>query len=201
MNKIYDEDYYTKAKHSPYIGYPESNTGTPVREVLRYRMIEIIRYFPAGTSLIDWGCATGILVKLLRDNGINAVGYDFGEWAVNNKECNEVYLVDAVAVREKDIPMVDVMYSCDFLEHLPSEDVYNFLLKTSKRCKKEMWHYVPFYKKYNTPAPGPGGVHLTQVNSAWWKDVFSKIPEFEIIRFPLDEFGGMIVCKRKEELK
>ncbi len=201
MNEIYNEDYYTKAKNSPYIGYPKSNLGVDVYSVMMFRADEICVAFPSNISIIDWGCATGILVSILRNKGFNAIGYDFAEWAIENKLSEFVYRADALKIKEEEIPIVDVMYSSDFIEHLPPQEVLPFLIKISKRCKKEMWHYVPFYPELNTPTAGPGNVHLTQVNAKWWREIFEKIPDFKIIFFPADVFGGMVKCERKGELK
>ena len=202
MTAKYDTDYFVNAKFSPYVTYPKSNMkGVDVIATLEARAEVIANSFPQGTTVIDWGCATGILVNKLNEIGIAAIGYDFADWAIANRVSSKVHQVNALEVYEDDIHEVELMHSCDFLEHIGEEDIYLLLLKMSRRCKKAMWHYVPFYPSLDKPVIGGGEIHLIQVNSAWWKNLFESIPGFKIVEFPLATHGGYIKLERIDKLE
>jgi hypothetical protein len=191
---MYDEDYFTKAKNSPYINYPKSINGEFLVETqMKERTKLLIKKYGSKFSIIDWGCATGILVKMLRDKGVTAYGFDFADWAIEHKVCDYVYKEDALNMKENF--KVNIVHSSDFLEHLPPERMEEILIKMSQRCKNEMCHYVPFYHEFDSPVSSPGDIHLCEVNADWWKKMFSKIPGFEIKEFPGKD-GGYIIVKR-----
>lgn len=192
---IYDEDYFTKAKHSPYIGYPKSNLGVDVVSQMKERANYLAEEEEGNSHFIDWGCATGILVNELNKKGFVGIGYDFAGWAIENRVCDNVFKVDALTISASEIPPVNFMHSSDFLEHLPSDKILDFLVKISTKCDA-MYHYVPFYPDFVSPVDDGTGVHLTEVNSVWWKNVFLRIPNFEIVDFTINPLGGYVVCKR-----
>lgn len=191
---MYDEDYFTKAKNSPYIGYPKSVNGENlVEEQMKYRTKDLIKKYGANFSLLDLGCATGVLVKMLRDEGVSACGIDFADWAIDNRVTEYVQKGDVLKIKE--MSHVDVIHSSDFLEHLPEDRIWEVLIMLSKSCDY-MEHFIPFYKDYERPVVGSKGIHMCEVNGAWWQKVFSSIPNFEITSFPKEDHGGYITCKR-----
>jgi len=197
--EIYDDDYYMKGKNSPYVGYPTSTLSPEFNQKLfKDRVTTFSRRFKKGTTFIDWGCANGYFVDLLNKAGFISIGYDFADWSIKNKVCEGIFQADALTMKEEDVPSVDIMHSADFLEHLPPESILEFLVKISKKCKQEMWHYVPFYEGIKIPTAQNSKIHLTQVENIWWKDVFEQIPNFKIIQFPDKPYGGYIVCKRSD---
>jgi hypothetical protein len=193
---IYDEAYFTKAKNSPYIGYPKSNMGTDVAAQMVERANALAQVEKVGSTFLDWGCATGILVNELNKRGFVGSGIDFADWAVEHRVCEFVSKADALKIEEKDIPTCDFMHSSDFLEHLPPEEILPFLIKISKKCKR-MYHYVPFYPDFSIPVDDGTGVHLTEVNADWWKKTFESIPGFRIDYFPDKDIGGYVVCTKE----
>ena len=191
---MYDEDYFTKEKNSPYCGYPKSRNGENlVVGQMKDRTRMLIKKYGSNFSLLDLGCATGILVKMLRDEGVSAYGIDFADWAINNKVCEYVEKVDVLSMKE--LSHFDVVHSSDFLEHLPEDRIWEILLLLSKNCNY-MEHFIPFYPQFDTPVKGRGDIHLCQVNGEWWQEVFSSIPNFKITSFPKEDYGGYITCKR-----
>lgn len=199
LEELYDADYYEKGKNSPYVGYPTSTISPNFnQDLFKNRTAMFSIKFCKGTTFIDWGCANGYFVDLLNKAGFVSIGYDFADWSIKNKVCEGIFQADALKIQEEDIQEMDVMHNADFLEHLPPESILEFLIKISKKCKKEMWHYVPFYEGIKIPTAQSSKIHLTQVENIWWENVFKQIPNFKIIQFPDKPHGGYIVCKRSD---
>src|SRR4051812_20163411 len=72
---LYDESYFTKrGGGAPYVGYPLELNGFQGNFA---SLADEIRSRFEPTRLLDVGCATGHLVKALRDSGVEAEGIDF----------------------------------------------------------------------------------------------------------------------------
>jgi SAM-dependent methyltransferase len=50
------------------------------------------------SHFIDFGCATGYLVKEMTALGTKSVGYDISEWAVENKVTPEIHLFNVLSM-------------------------------------------------------------------------------------------------------
>lgn len=121
-------------------------------------------------SVLDVGCGLGTLVYKLKREGIEAVGVDFAD--VFKKLCEEDFFIQADA---KKLPFkdnsLDVVFSSDFFEHIPEEDintVYNEMKRVGKRVVAEIACDTGGKLRRHQQA-----YHLTHKPKDWWVD---KLP-------------------------
>src|SRR4051794_4609707 len=117
--ELYDESYFTKrGGGAPYVGYPLELNGSQGN--FSSLASEINAQF-APRRLLDVGCATGHLVKELRDQGIAAEGIDFSQWAVDHA-VTPVVRGSALELPWSDQEF-DAVISQDFMEHMHPDDL------------------------------------------------------------------------------
>jgi SAM-dependent methyltransferase len=117
-------------------------------------------------TMLDIGCGPGGMIKLAREKGIEAYGID-GDFEVNRSDINS----DWVTIHDyekgpspfnKD---VDLIWSCEFVEHVYEEFLPNFM-KDFQRGKIVVMTYAP---------PGKPGHHHVNCNTEdYWKEKFKE---------------------------
>lgn len=95
--------------------------------------VRFVKKFCDSGRLLDVGCALGFFVKVAEDEGFDAYGIDFSEYAVGEarKMVGDKVVCGDV---EKGLPFktnfFDVVTAWDLLEHLKSPDLF------LKRCSR-----------------------------------------------------------------
>ena len=192
---LYDQDYYTKrGGGGPYTDYPHegSDLNAPQAQRLfnQFRpLAEEIVSALAPDDLLDVGCATGILVKLLQERGINAKGADISKWAVENGLTHDLYHADA-----RKLPFAansfDVIISQDFVEHVDKDDLEAVFAEQIRIAKPgaKLVHFIPF-EPYDEPVALDA--HLTNANRKWWMARLQGIPNLNLVSIPdeTDQWG------------
>lgn len=105
--EFYDKEYFTAGTKSNYAPYGPGDWASALASM-------VARLKP--TSVLDVGCATGLVVKELRDRQIPAWGFDISEWAVANAVTPEVYL--GRAENPDSYKSVDLITAFELPEHL-----------------------------------------------------------------------------------
>ncbi len=79
ISRLYGQEYFDGSRDYGYGGYKYDGRWQPVAK-------DIIDYFKLnkGDKVLDIGCAKGFLVKDLCDLGIEAIGIDISQYAINN---------------------------------------------------------------------------------------------------------------------
>lgn len=174
---LYDEDYYTRrGGGGPYTGYSCMERLQDYFDRLAAELVE--RFGPC--SILDSGCATGLLVRRLQMLGATAHGFDVSDWAVSNAVAENVTRQDA---RSLDYPdgSFDVVVSQDFMEHI-HPDEHDLVLSEQLRVLRaggSLVHYVPFY---DTAEPYQLDAHLCNASRDWWIKRFSSVPGTELMQ-------------------
>lgn len=145
---MYDEDYFRKReKYSSRI------------DLLRRTYHSILYYNPK--RILDVGCGMGYLVKYIYDRGYNIWGIDSAEIIRKISVIPERTLVGDC----KDIPFgkknFDVVVSSDFLEHIPEEEIDDYVDEMC-RVGKVVLARISFKPE--------GKYHLTVKPKSWWKE-------------------------------
>lgn len=127
---------------------------------------EIKQYSPK--SVLDVGCGLGILVRRLRKDGIEAIGVDFASilkekfWGKD-----ELYflIADAKQLPFKD-KSFDLVFSSDFFEHIPEEEI-DIVLKEMQRVGKKVMTCVAYEAKLTARQ---AEYHVTNKSKEWWEE-------------------------------
>lgn len=109
-------------------------------------------------NLLDVGCGRGTFLTYARDVGIEAEGFDYSEWAINNPypRCKKEWIRvhDATKPWSYKNSGFDLVIALDFLEHI-YEDNLNFVIDEIFRVTKK-WIFL----QIATVGGGSGsGVH------------------------------------------
>ena len=95
-------------------------------------------------KVLDVGCGRGQFVTYLRDIGIEAWGFDFSEWAVENRypRCEKGWTIvhDATQRWPYGDRAFDLVIALDFFEHVYLEDI-DFILEDIYRVSKK-WIFL-----------------------------------------------------------
>ena len=82
---------------------------------------EVVKQLPEGSEVIDLGCGTGQLTRMMHDKGHNVIGLDFSKTAIKTAKKNNPMLKDwfRVADIKTKINYSDgYIVCCEVLEHI-----------------------------------------------------------------------------------
>jgi 2-polyprenyl-3-methyl-5-hydroxy-6-metoxy-1,4-benzoquinol methylase len=185
--ELYDESYFTKrGGGAPYVGYPLELNGFQGNFAGLADEIGA-RFEPR--RLLDVGCATGHLVKALREKGIPAEGIDFSQWAVDNA------VTPVVQGSALELPWAegefDTVISQDFMEHMHPDDLPTVIAEQVRVVEPggTIAHLIPFYE---TDPPVQVDAHLCQATRAWWLRFLSAQPGVAVVHEP-DEVAEQLL--------
>ncbi len=112
---VYDQAYYRGYKNQP---YERAEIWEQHFQNFAAQVVRDIR----PKSALDAGCAMGFLVEALRDQGVDAYGFDVSEYALSQaREDIKPFLWVASAVTPLDRDY-DLIISTEVLEHLSPEE-------------------------------------------------------------------------------
>ncbi|MGD0882861.1 MAG: class I SAM-dependent methyltransferase [Acidimicrobiales bacterium] len=116
------------------------------------------RNFRVATSL-DVGCATGYLVEVLRERGVDAQGCDLSQFAVDHASpgaVGHVRVANLFAGLPWDDGAFDLVTALEILEHLPPDRVPVALRELARVCGGYLYATIP---SFGPNRSGPDG-HL-----------------------------------------
>jgi 2-polyprenyl-3-methyl-5-hydroxy-6-metoxy-1,4-benzoquinol methylase len=121
LDQAYREKYYAAADAGPSAGYADYLGNMERRmEGFRSRLHDILRYTGSSGTLLDFGCAVGLFVKVANDEGWHAVGYERSRWAADYGR--RVFGVDIKLASDEADPFseasFDVITMWDVIEHV-----------------------------------------------------------------------------------
>ncbi|PTB30302.1 hypothetical protein C9I56_02755 [Paraburkholderia caribensis] len=179
-NKHYDEAYFEDgaARGTVYKNYREESR----RNRTYFEVAEAIVTCFKPRRVLEIGCATGIVVKHLNDLGVEAHGIDVSEWAVENREHQNVRLCGAESLPFED-DYFDVVFSVHSLEYLPSEIKDAAFSEMTRVCKTGIqFHMLPIIG--SGPYVGDTFGHLLRLRTdpshnllfdkQWWFNEWAK---------------------------
>ncbi|MDP9332296.1 MAG: class I SAM-dependent methyltransferase [Actinomycetota bacterium] len=111
-----------------------------IRERLRF----YLKFFASGEAAVDLGSGRGEMLELLAEGGIDAVGVDLDPSMVARAEVKGLRCTQADALewlRDRDKKSLDVVFSTQFLEHIPT-GVLPDLLGTARECLRPGGRFI-----------------------------------------------------------
>jgi len=103
---------------------------------IKERLRAYLKFFSPGDEAVDLGSGRGEMLELLAEAGVDAVGVDLDTSMVNRVEAKGLRCVRADALewlRGREKKSLDVVFSAQFVEHLPTS-VLPELLGTAREC-------------------------------------------------------------------
>ena len=118
-----------------YIGFEEVFRGT--ESFIKKRQSAYVRFFTHKKLVLDVGCGRGEFLELLAEAEIQAVGIDTNPQMVERcvkKGLSNVVIQDCNQyLRSGNITTADGIFSAQFIEHLPFEALYEFLILSREK--------------------------------------------------------------------
>lgn len=186
-------DLYERVVHGDFYGadyyrYPDSSEESAIyyddSEDKRTMAGLLVTSFGPARSL-EVGCATGLMVKAMRAYGVDAEGFDFSTWCIDNA-CDQVRewvrWADVLKLGTADRPY-DLVLALDVLEHLPPEHVPAALgnIASSLALGGVVFAVIPAY------GPNEFGPEIFKLErDSWRRDAALGIP---FVDLPLDDRG------------
>lgn len=168
---------------------PQYRTVAPALEYV-HQALDLLRP-PIGASIADYGCGTGRATKFFLDLGFDAEGVDIAENCLEES----VPFVQAALWDVAKLPQVDYGFSCDVLEHIPTDRVRETLAAIHATTR------VACYLNIDT-IPDSMGVaigqtlHMTVMPAAEWEKVLRAFwPIVEVHH--ADERQAIFVCRKE----
>mgnify|MGYP001585785960 FL=1 len=152
--ELYNETYYRRSKKFQC-------------SVLRNESLLKIVMSYNPKRVLDVGCGRGLLVSMLREEGLECFGIDFAP-ALKEKFWGDLpYFFEADA---KSIPFpdkyFDIVVSSDFFEHLPESDI-DMAFKEMNRVGNKVIARIPPQAKLTE---NQQKYHITNQSKEWWQD-------------------------------
>lgn len=129
-----------------------------------------------STTVLDYGCGKGALVRALQANGVPAKGYD-----------------PAVAEFSSQPEPADLVICTDVLEHVEPEYLEGVLIDLDRLTKKAIYLIVATTPAWKT-LPDGRNAHLIQKSSTEW--LYDLLPRFTLSEFMEGKRGFAAVMKK-----
>jgi SAM-dependent methyltransferase len=136
------------------------------------------KHFDARTAL-DVGCATGFVVEALRELGVDAIGTDVSQWAVDHPALGaQGHLVwgDLLDRLPFKTGQFDLVTALETLEHLPPEAVPKAVAELRRVTRRFLVCTIP---SFGHNEHGPGGWYQVKVRDDRVAHYESLGPEYD----------------------
>ncbi len=169
MNSVYDESYYTRYRLSE--EQTVNYSGCLHLQKFFRRIAETIveKYHPK--TVLDAGCALGMLVKALRDLGVEAYGIDISEYAITHTDPSVSSYCRVCSLTEPlpgEFPTHFDMITCvEVLEHLTEAD--------GKKAIANLCRYTDMVLFSSTSKKDEDPTHLNVRTSDFWASAFAEV--------------------------
>src|SRR5664280_1687395 len=136
--------------HSGYARYDRVASNADIAGWLLWRNFRV-------TTALDVGCATGYLVEVLRERGIDAEGCDLSQFAVDHATAGaagHLRVANLFAGLPWPDGTFDLVTTLEILEHLPPDRVPDALTELARVCGGYLYATIP---SFGPNRSGPDG--------------------------------------------
>ncbi len=198
--KYYDKDYFVTPEGKKYKGSDGEVHGWSYGNVTgdwdgAYHITKAWKEVFGCKTLLDVGAGRGVFIAYARTQGIEAVGFDYSEYAVNEGrfiKCEKSWLIEHDATKRW--PYIenrfDLVVALDFYEHIYEEDLDKVIPELFRVAKKYIFLEIAtvgsgglqgekgtegYVLKKGEPVPedlegmAVAG-HVTVRSEAWWME-------------------------------
>ena len=182
--EFYDQEYFTAGTKSNYAPYGPGDWASALAAM-------VARLRP--TSVLDVGCATGLIVKQLRDRKIPAWGFDISEWAIANAVTPEVYV--GRAEDEKSYKSVDLITAFELPEHLTPDQARKMFVNANNHALRMLCLIAAVRDGEEMPdlSHEKDKSHINIQPISWWRELADRT---NWVVLPTDRFDNDPTAKR-----
>jgi ADP-heptose:LPS heptosyltransferase/2-polyprenyl-3-methyl-5-hydroxy-6-metoxy-1,4-benzoquinol methylase len=172
----YDADYFeTGVKSNWRQGYTWPLFAGLFQETATF----LTSIFSEAVSYLDIGCATGFLVRTLREQGKECWGFDHSPWAIEHTAaCMQPFIMQASVDDVSYDRQFDVLLALSVFESLTEEQAMAFLSRARHWTRQAI--FATISSSQNAPEEAlsqrdDGDLsHITIKNRQWWHEVFLR---------------------------
>lgn len=169
--EFYDANYFNGITSNYRDGYTWDRFGGLFQSLADCLIVS----YPDVNSYLDVGCASGFLVRALREREVLAWGIDGSAYAIAQAdEATRRYLVCDDVLRA-DFPQVDLVVACESLEHLTAWQLSVLLPRLLARTSCGLLATIPMPSMLNRLAWHEAQAETTHVSlydRPWWTQTF-----------------------------
>jgi hypothetical protein len=131
-------------------------------------------------TVLDAGCAMGMLVEALRDRGVEAYGIDISDYAISQVRSDIKQYCRTGSITEPLDKRYDLIVSIEVLEHLPTEDALRAVANLCSATSDFLFSSTPIDYQEIT--------HLNVQPPEWWTEVFARHGFFRDVEYDPSTF-------------
>ena len=131
-------------------------------------------------TVLDAGCAMGMLVEALRDRGVDAYGIDISEYAISQVRSDIMQYCRTGSITEALDKRYDLIVSIEVLEHLSTEDAIRAVANLCSATSDFLFSSTPIDYQEIT--------HLNVQPPEWWTEVFARHGFFRDVEYDPSTF-------------
>jgi glycosyltransferase involved in cell wall biosynthesis len=182
----YDEHYYAHYSHGADTPYRRDE---PVwmsffGEVARQILVKL-----APRTVLDAGCAMGLLVEALRDRGVEAWGIDASSYAIDQVRDDARSFCRVGSITEELDRGYDLIACIEVLEHLPAGEGERAIANFARHTDCVLLSSTP--DDYREPT------HVNVQPPDYWVGLFARYGFFRDLDFDADFVSGHAILFRK----
>jgi glycosyltransferase involved in cell wall biosynthesis len=160
---FYDEDYYGASYDAN--GIPYSRDEEHWLTFFRTTASAIVSTLHPR-SVLDVGCATGMLVEALRAQGVDARGIDVSRWAIDHVPAALAPYCTQGTVSQEIEGTYDLITCIEVAEHLPAFSVADAVANLCRHTDAVLFSSTP--DDFDEPT------HLNVESSGYWSEMFLR---------------------------
>ena len=154
MTEQFSEEYYEDGVSSGLSLYKNYRWLPKLTIPMAASIATNLRFIPSS-SILDYGCAKGFLVKAFKYLGYQSYGFDISEYAIANADPEiKDNVFSNITLITQQVSCFDWIISKDVLEHIPYEAL-PMVLADFKRVAKRAFIIVPLSAESGQPYIAP----------------------------------------------
>jgi SAM-dependent methyltransferase len=145
------------------------------------------------TTVLDAGCALGLLVEVLRKRGVQAWGIDISEFAIQNVHPDIRPFCNVGSITEPfELPHYDLIVSIEVLEHMPKEEADKAIANLCNHTDDILFSSTPY--NYNE------ATHFNVQPTEYWVECFARHGYFRDVDFDASFITTWAIRFRRQKL-